>query len=140
MDITAFDNPEIFPADSIILKYLGKNASYWNTLFENIASNFKDLSGSWKYYKDGKMWLYKCSKSTKTVFWLALIDNSFRITFYFNANNEHFLYDSPIPDKIKEYYRENTINKKNKNVTILVKNKKDIDDIIVLIKTKSLCL
>jgi hypothetical protein len=64
-----------------------------------------DSSGVWNYYNDGKQWLFKMTRKKKTLFWAAVQDDSFRITFYFGDKAEPLLVESKLPQKIKDDFK-----------------------------------
>jgi hypothetical protein len=136
MDKPILSDKNIVPSDELIFKHIGKFKSHWILLFDWIQTNHPSLTGKWNFYNDGKSWLFKMINKSNTIFWLSLIPPTFRVTFYFNKNNEHLLYESPLSDDIKKHYKDNNLKNKIRPVTIIVKNKKDIEHIKMLIDIK----
>ena len=83
MDKRVLTDSTIFPTDEVVFSHLGKTKSLWIALFELISNEYPDISKEWRYYNDGKSWLMKVTRKAKTVFWLSVIEKTFRITFYF---------------------------------------------------------
>jgi hypothetical protein len=133
------NNPGVYPSDAIIFEYLKDYKLLWKRLFETINNDYPMLNGTWKYYNDGKSWLYKMQNKAKTIFWLSLYEDSFRVTFYFNSKNEDIVSNSSIPQELKESFKVLNEGKKFKNLTIIAKNREDIDLILLLIKIKLSC-
>jgi len=133
-------DPGIIPDEDFIASHLGQNSILWNSLFDSLRSDYPELSGSWKYYSDVKSWLYKCVQSSKTVFWLSLIDGTFRVTFYFNAKNQNAVFECGIPEHFKKLFRETNENKKFKNMTVAVNSGTDVETVLTLVKVKRRCL
>jgi hypothetical protein len=116
-----------FPTEEIIYSHIGKSKKLWLSIFEYIHTNHSDLSKEWKYYNDGKSWLLKVSKKAKTIFWLSVLKDSFRMTFYFTNKAEQLIIDSPISDELKEQYNNGKRYNKIRGLTIIFKHKKDIE-------------
>ena len=73
---------------------------------------------------------------SKTIFWLSVIKGSFRITFYFTDKAENALFKSTLSDELKKQFKEGKRFGKIRGITILFKNKKDIEDAKELINIK----
>jgi hypothetical protein len=93
---------QVIPTDEYIFSILGEKKIFWQSIITYAEDNFKDISGVWNYYNDGKQWLYKLTQKKKTVFWGAMLKDTFRITFYFGNKVEPLLENSELPLKIKE--------------------------------------
>jgi len=126
----------IFPTDEIIYSHIGKTKILWQSVFEYIHSNHPELSEQWKYYNDGKSWLLKVSKKTKTIFWCSILKDSFRITFYFTDKAEQAIINSPISDDLKENFIKGKRYNKIRGLTIIFKYKRDIEYAKSLIRLK----
>ncbi len=129
---------KIYPGEDIIFSLIGKHQRYWISLFDFIKAEYPDLSGAWKYYHDGKRWLFSLKEKSRTIFWLSLTGRSFQVTFYFNPITEKYFYASPLPGDMKQKYMEQHAGKKIKPVTVMVKSMRDIDTIKTLIQIKRL--
>lgn len=116
-----------FPTEEIIFSHIGKSKQLWNSFFEYIHSNHQDFSEEWRYYNDGKSWLMKVQRKAKTVFWLSIIKNAFRITFYFTDRASRPISESNISDELKTQFRDGKSYGKIKGITIIFKKKKDLD-------------
>jgi Protein of unknown function (DUF3788) len=125
-----------FPTEEIIFSHIGKSKTLWISLFEYIHSNHPDISEEWRYYKDGKSWLFKTIRKKKTVFWLAVIKNAFRVTFYFTDKAEKLIADSPISMELKKQFKEGKRYNKIRGITVVFKNKKDVEYVKELIGIK----
>lgn len=62
------------------------------------------LSGEWRFYKDGKTWLYKVTHKKKTVVWLSLWEDFFKSSFYFTEKNKRGIMDLTIDDTVKKVF------------------------------------
>lgn len=116
-----------YPTEEIIFSHIGKSKSLWKSFFDFIHSNFSEFTEEWRYYNDGKSWLMKVQKKSKTIFWLSLFQNTFRITFYFTDKAEKLINESGIPEKLKEEFKSGKHFNKIRGITILFKSKKDVE-------------
>lgn len=136
MENIVLNDSAIVPTDVIIAEHVGKYMSHWESLFEFIHAQYPNFTETWKYYRDGKRWLFKAANKSKTVFWLGLIDKSFRVTFYFKNSDERLLMESLVSDDLKEQFKNNKVINTIRPVSVYVKNKKDVESIKILIETK----
>ena len=65
----------------------------------------KSISEEWKYYNDGKTWLFRTLKKKKTLFWIRILKNTFRIAFWFINKLEPIILESDLHEKIKDEYK-----------------------------------
>jgi hypothetical protein len=114
-----------FPSDEVIFSYIGKKKALWISLFDSIHKRHSEFREEWRYYNDGKSWLLKVTKKAKTIFWLSVIDGTFRITFYFTDKVQQQIKNSHLPPELKEQYNTGKKYNKIRGVTLLFKNKKD---------------
>ena len=90
------------PTDAIVQSHLGKAMPLWLEVFDHIHTQHADLSAEWRYYNDGKSWLLKVSKKSKTVCWVSIADGAFRMTFYFADKAKEAISGSSIAAELKE--------------------------------------
>ena len=116
-----------FPSEEVIFSYIGKTKIYWESIFQHIHSNHPDFSEQWRYYNDGKSWLLKVTRKSKTIFWLSIYEGLFRITFYFGDKAEPAIMDSSISSQIKEQFKNGKRYGKIRGITLIIDNKKVIE-------------
>ncbi|MBU0473550.1 MAG: DUF3788 domain-containing protein [Bacteroidetes bacterium] len=80
----------------MIFSHIGSTKKQWNSIYDYIYIEYSQFSELWRYYIDGKGCLLKVTKKTKTIFWLSIIPNSFRIAFYFGDKAEQAIMESTI--------------------------------------------
>ena len=136
MEQPILGNKEQFPTEEIIFSHIGKSKTLWQSLFEYIHTNHPDISEQWRYYNDGKSWLLKVTRKSKTIFWLTVIKNYFRITFYFTNRAEETINKSSISDELKKQFKEGKHYGKIRGLTVTFKNKKDVEYAMALIAIK----
>lgn len=127
MEQPILTNKNEFPTEEIIFSHIGKTKVLWQSIFEFIHATYPDLSEEWRYYNDGKSWLLKVVKKTKTICWVSLLKNSFRMTFYFTDKAEQLILGSNISDELKEQFKNGKHYNKIRGLTITFKYKKDVE-------------
>lgn len=136
MDKRVLSDNKIFPTDEVVFSRLGKTKSLWIALFELISNEYPDISKEWRYYNDGKSWLMKVTRKAKTVFWLSVIEKTFRTTFYFTDRATQAIKSSTISNELKKQFIGGKYFNKIRGLTITFRTKKDIDYAKTLIELK----
>jgi hypothetical protein len=136
MDQPVLSDKNIFPDEEVIFSHIGKSKTFWLSLFGFIHEKYPDFSEEWRYYMDGKSWLMKITRKGKTIFWLSVVENSFRITFYFTSKAEELINNSSISEELKKQFSGGKTFNKIRGITILFKKNKDVSDAKTLISIK----
>jgi hypothetical protein len=133
MEKPILTDAETFPTEEIIFEHINKAVPLWLSLFTYIDETYPEIKREWRYYRDGKSWLLKVTRKSKTIFWLSLVGDSFRTTFYFTDKAKQSINDSSINDHLKKQF-----NGKSglRGITVFVKSKKDTASIKELIRIK----
>lgn len=129
-------DPLVVPDDKLIISLIGDRIRLWKDVLEYASSTFNDISGEWRYYNDGKQWLYKLTRKQKTIFWAAVADNLFRITFYFGDKAEEIILKSDIPEELKKGFSGHKGFGKIRPVTVHLLEPNDVENVYKLIKLK----
>lgn len=115
-----------FPDDEVLSRYLGKVKKTWDSFIDFINATYPSFSGEWRYYNDGKSWLYKITKKKKTICWVSVNYNMFRTTFYFPDKAEEIITAS----KLKKEYIDKFINGKRygkiRGITVEIRKLTDL--------------
>jgi hypothetical protein len=127
-----------FPSQDIIFSHIGKTKTLWLSLFENIHTMYPDFVEEWRYYNDGKSWLLKVTRKKKTIFWLSIIKDAFRTTFYFGDKAEEMIMASEISDSLKEQFKNGKRYGRIRGLTIAYAKVTDIKDAMALMEIKIL--
>ena len=119
----------IVPSEEYLLSLTGDKMILWNKVTSFVSENYRDISGVWNYYNDGKQWLHKLSQKKKTIFWAAVVDSTFRISLYFTDKAAPLIEESDLPTEIKENFK--TARKSG-----LIKELSDVANVLILVKIK----
>jgi hypothetical protein len=132
MEPLLLTDKSVIPTDELIFSILGKNQAHWKKLMNNILEKYADAAGQWNYYNDGKAWLFKMTRKKKTIFWIALLADTFRITFYFGDKAEPLFAQSELPESIINDFMNGKRYGKIRAVSIKVQVTEDIDHALKL--------
>jgi hypothetical protein len=125
------------PTEAAIVRALGRAGAAWHLLFEQIESEHPDLSETWNYYADGKSWLLKVARRSKTVFWLSVEEGGFRVSFFFPDRLAGVLLDNDLSEECKTAIRETVPTGKLRAVTVRFGPKRRVRDVMTLIALKA---
>ena len=126
MEQPVLSDPDVYPSDEVLSSHLGKAMPSYISFTEYNHSIHPDFVERWKYYNDGKSWLFNVSRKKKTVFWMSVKDGCFRTTFYLNAKAKQSVVDSKIPAAFKKQFLDSA-DKKFHPITVIIKAKKDLE-------------
>jgi hypothetical protein len=136
MDQPVLGDRDQFPTEKMIFSHLGKAKILWQSFFKYLHEKHPDLSEEWRYYNDGKSWLMKVTRKSKTIFWLSIIPGSFRTTFYFTDKAAPAIDCSSIPEDLKEQFRSGKSLGKIRGLTIAFRDGSDIENANSLLTIK----
>lgn len=135
-EVFMFPDKENPPTEERIYSFIGEKKILWLDLMNFMKKNYPDAAGMWNYYNDGKQWLFKMVLKKKTIFWGAVLDNTFRITFYFGGKAEPVILASELPVEIKEGFINGKRYGKIRAISLNVSKLSDIEIIKTIIQIK----
>jgi hypothetical protein len=124
------------PDDKLIFSIIGKYGVLWEKWLGRVRADFPDVQGEWRYYNDGKSWLYKMTRKAKTVVWIGVTEETFRTTFYFPDRAEPVIAGSSLPDNLKLEFKNAKKYGKTRGLTITMKTNRDVENAVELLKLK----
>jgi Protein of unknown function (DUF3788) len=127
---------QIIPDDAYISSIIGDKNSLWQSIMNYVSDNYKNISGSWNYYNDGKQWLFKLLQKKKTIFWAGILKDTFRITFWFGDKGEPLIECSDLPQLIKDEFKTAKKYGSIRSVSIIINNTADVDNVLKMIAIK----
>lgn len=132
-----FTDRDVPPTDESIFKHIGSKKKFWISIMTFISDNYKDMQGSWKYYNDGKRWLFRMVQKKKTIFWSSVFEGAFRITFYFGGKAEPVITASDLPDEAKSQFLTGPRYGQIRAISMFVSTAEDVVTVEKLVKIKS---
>jgi hypothetical protein len=136
MDLLVLSERNQYPTERIIFSHIGRSKALWQAFFEYSHEQHPDLAEEWRYYNDGKSWLMKVTRKSKTLFWLSIIKDAFQTTFYFTAKAEEAIENSSLSNELKEQFKNGKNYGKIRGLTIVFRSEKDIENAKVLLSLK----
>ena len=127
MDTPILSDKSQFPTDEVIFSHIGTAKALWLSLFQYLDQGHPDFTREWRYYNDGKSWLMKVQHRKKTVFWLSILEGSFRTTFYVHEKGAKIVENSSISEALKNSFRTGKSYGKLRGITVAYKKKKDVE-------------
>jgi hypothetical protein len=125
-----------FPTEEIIFSHLGKCTNLWIDLFSYIHQTYPDFAEEWRYYLDGKSWLLKVTRKKKTICWISILKNAFRMTCYFGDKAEKTIIESKLSDEYKKKFKEGKKYGKIRGLTIVFSEKADLEAAKIMLTIK----
>jgi hypothetical protein len=133
----AFSDETIVPNDELLFSIIGDKELIWKQTMSYLNDNNNNITEVWKFYKDGKSWLLRTTKKKKTIFWIRILNDTFRIAFWFAVKLEPIILESKLPQRIKEEYLKSKIFNKSRSIHIDVRDSLDFEIIKTLIDLKT---
>jgi len=127
---------EVLPTEEVIEKFLGESFSVYKLLIDTIIDEPYTLSPEWNFYRDGKAWLCKVQFKKKTIFWLSVWEGYFNVTFYFTEKTSSGIADLDIDERIKYDFINCKPNGKFLPLTLVMKNKEQLADLLKITEYK----
>lgn len=135
MEPIILTDPNVQPTDELISLIIGENKVYWLQIIRYLHDNHSDITEVWRFYNDGKCWLYRTLRKTKTIYWAGILKDTFRITFYLSDKAESLIEESSLSENIKEEFL-NTKGSKFRAVTVVMHSAEDLENVLKLIEIK----
>jgi hypothetical protein len=136
MDNLVLSNKQIIPDDDLIFSIIRDRKKLWQSIMTHINNNYAGSSGEWNYYNDGKKWLFKLGYKKKTIFWIGILDDTFRVTFWFADKAQQLINESDVEDKIKEEFKSARKYGAVRAVSVIMNDQTDVDNVLKLIAIK----
>ena len=130
------NNPETFPTDQVLDNILGKEVFQVYKIILRIIQDEFDLEYEWRYYKDGKSWLFKTTNKKKTIFWLSVWEKLIKTSFYFTERTRNGVLELPINEKLKENISNAEAIGKLIPLVLEIDHEKNLDDFQEIVKYK----
>jgi hypothetical protein len=95
---------KVFPDDTVLERVLGDSFTAYKALLRLYEKN--NLQYEWRYYRDGKAWLCKVQKKSKTLVWMSAWKGYMKATVYIPEKHVGSLLDLPLSLEAKNAIRD----------------------------------
>jgi hypothetical protein len=136
MEPLVLTDKSVIPNDDLIFSIIGKNKIHWQKLMASLHEKYPDAQGQWNYYNDGKNWLFKMIRKKKTLFWIGILADTFRIAFYFGDKAGPLVESSDLPASIKDEYKNGQRFGKIRAISMRVETADQIENALKLADIK----
>jgi len=135
MEKPCLNDKDVHPNDKLLTRALGKAKSAWDSFTDFLDQTCPAFSREWRYYNDGKSWLYKVTKKKKTICWVAVCPGMFSTTFYFPERAGDLIKKSKLAKKYLDQFANNKYGK-TRGITVKIKKPADLAATKKLIEIK----
>ncbi len=136
MEPIVLTDPSIQPDDHILFAIIGEKQILWQQIMQYLHDHYTDVSEVWRFYNDGKCWLFHTIRKKKTIFWIGVIKDTFKITFYLADKAEPLIEESTISEEVKSKFRNTKSSRFGRALSITMNTSSDVETIKALIDLK----
>jgi len=136
MEPIVLNDKSMTPTEDLVFSIIGDKRILWQQIMNYLQDNYSDITEVWKFYNDGKSWLFRTLKKGKTIFWIRVLEDTFRIGFYFGDKAEPIIEQSDLPESIKTDFRNAKRFNTTRGISIEMADENDAVNAIKLIELK----
>lgn len=136
MEPIILNDKSVAPTNDLVFSIIGDKRILWQHIMNYLHDNYSEITEVWKYYNDGKSWLFRTLKKGKTIFWIRVLEDTFRIAFYFGDKAEPIIMQSDLPESIKTDFRNAKRFSTTRGISIEMADENDAVNVIKLIELK----
>lgn len=136
METNVLSDETVHPTEELIFSIIGDKELLWKQTMSYLYDNHKDITEAWKYYRDGKSWLFRTLRKKSTIFWIRILEDTFRIAFWFADRLETVIIQSDLPASMKKEYEQAKRFNKSRCIYIDMQDSDDFQNVKKLIDLK----
>jgi len=137
LDDLELRDEKIFPDEKVLRNVLGKSFAAYALLIELFRKNA--MTFEWRYYRDGKAWLCKVQKQSRTIIWMSAWKGFMRATIYFPGKYLEKVYQLEIGEESKRKIRLTKNVGQSKPCTFEVRDEQILTDLTKVMQLKIEC-
>lgn len=135
-EIFILSDPLVEPTREFLSQVLGEKEAWWIQIRAYAMDEYPGITEIWRYYNDGKQWLYRLMRKKKTICWMAVMAGTFRVTFYFGQKAESLIQASDLPDNVKQGFLDGPSYGKIKAISVKMEERSDVELVLQLVDLK----
>ena len=124
------------PDEQLIISIIGEKYFWWQSIRAHLYENYNDITEEWKYYNDGKCWLFRTLNKKKTVFWIAVVQDTFKLNFWFAVKAAPVIEASNLAVRIKADFENANRTKIGRGLSVVMTSPTDVEEVKKLIDIK----
>jgi len=137
LDDLGLRDEKVFPDEKVLRNVLGKSYAAYALLIELFRQNA--MTFAWRYYRDGKAWLCKVQKQSRTIIWMSAWKGFMRATIYFPGKYLERVYQLDIGEETKCKIRLTKNVGQSKPCTFEVRDEQMLTDLAKVMQLKIEC-
>lgn len=136
MEPIVLTDPTVTPDEELVFARIGKKSIHWNSIKEYLYTRHKEVTEEWKFYNDGKCWLFRYIKKKKTICWIGIQESTFRVGFWLSDKAEPLIEQSDLPESVKDDFRNAKRTKIGRGFNIVMNDQTDVENVIKMVEIK----
>lgn len=136
MSTNIFIDKSLKPTEHDLSEILGASYKYWNEIKKSLRNEYGDLVKEWKYYGQKYGWSLKLFYKKRNLFFFTVYGKYFRIGFVFSDKAVSAIEKSDLPKSMIEELRVAKKYVEGRGLSIEVKKRSDVKNIIKLVSIK----
>jgi len=139
MDEPCLMDPKEYPDEEVLERILGEVKPIWDSFLSFLNEVHPSFATEWRYYMDGKRWLFKVTKKKKTICWVSVSGGMFSTTCYFTDKVEELLGESDLRQEYLERFASAKRYGKIRPLTVEIRKPAELEmsKILIGIREKS---
>ena len=128
MEKPSLNNPEEFPDNDVLTRLWGPAMEAWVAFIQHLEQSEPPIETEWRYYNDGKSWLFKVVQKKKTLCWVSAYPGYFKTTFYFPDCAEDLICASDVDPAYVNQFVHGQHYGKTRGLTIEIREPSDLEN------------
>jgi len=137
MEKSVLDDVNEYPSEEVLKRHLGRGIASWRAFQEHLKTHDPALNDEWKFYKDGKSWLYKVTCKRLTLCWVTVFKSRFMASCYFPDRAEDAVLNNLNKDCIDQFQNGPRVGK-TRAVSVKIRKLADLKAAKEMMKTRLL--
>jgi hypothetical protein len=135
-DTSVFIDKNLQPSESELSKALGKTASLWMQIKEQVYSLYPRAVEQWSYPGVKYGWSFRMKDRKRAILYLLPRTGYFKVAFVFGQKATDIILNSKVSDKIKNELKSAKVYAEGRGIRIEITDESGMKDIQFLIDTK----
>ena len=114
------------PTEAVVRSHLGESGLLWKALFDRIHEAHAGFGEEWRYYRDGRSWLLKVTRRSRTICWVSVGKGAFAVTVYLPAHVAQQVAGSSLPADLKAQFLEADPAARTRGITVVFRQDSDL--------------
>lgn len=136
MSASIYDDKTIEPTDKMLVYDLKTSKAYLDSISDFIEKEYGNYKPEWKFYNKKSGWILKMISKKRNLLFIVPLYDYFKVAFTFGDKATDLIFKSKLPESIKKKTADAKKYVEGRTIQLEVKNEKELQNIIELIKIK----